>query len=255
MDILITGGNGFIAKSLHTSLSSKYSIVSIGRYDFDLTDREATNNFFKHRLFDVVIHCAVSGVSRLKVDINSTLDNNLSMYYNLLANKSNFNKLIHFGSGAEIYCKDTTYGLSKHVIQQSLLEQENFYNIRIFAVFDENELDTRFIKSNIIRYINKEPIIIHQNKFMDFFYMKDLVSLVDYYIQNENPPKEIDCSYSESYTLFNIANMINNLNTHKVDIIFQQEGMNEKYCGEHNTILNYIGLEEGIKQVYDKLKK
>jgi GDP-L-fucose synthase len=182
------------------------------------------------------------------------MDNNLQLYYNLLNCRDRFGKLIHFGSGAEITQPESPYGLSKRVIAKSILEQENFYNIRIFAVFDENELDTRFIKGNIKRYINKEQIIIHQDKFMDFFYMKDLVSLVDYYIQTENPPKEIDCSYPESYSLFNIANMINNLDTHKVHITFNQDKIGENYCGNSNTLLNYIGLEEGIKQVYNKLK-
>ena len=134
-------------------------------------------------------------------------------------------------------------------ISKSISEQENFYNIRIFAVFDENELDTRFIKGNIKRYINKEPIVIHQDKFMDFFYMKDLISLVDYYIQSENPPKEIDCSYQQSHSLFNIANMINGLDTHKTQIIFNNGGMGEKYCGNSNTLLNYIGLEVGITNI------
>ena len=48
--------------------------------------------------------------------------------------------------------------------------------------------------------------------------------------------------------------MINNLDTHKVHIIFNQNEMGKKYCGDSNILLNYIGLEEGIKQVYNKLK-
>jgi translation elongation factor EF-G len=84
-----------------------------------------------------------------------------------------------------------------------------------------------------------------------------LISLADLRIidYSTNPPKEIDCSYSESHSLFNIANMINNLDTHKVHITFNQNEMGEKYCGNSNILLNYIGLEEGIKQVYNKLKK
>jgi hypothetical protein len=30
--------------------------------------------------------------------------------------------------------------------------------------------------------------------------------------------------------------------------------MGEKYCGNPNTLLNYIGLEVGINEVYNKLK-
>ncbi len=252
--ILITGGNGYIAKSLYNSLKNSYEITTINRNNFDLNHFKVLDSYLKHKYFDVVIHCAVSGGSRLKEDITNDMDNNLQMYYNLLNCRNRFGKLIHFGSGAEITQPESPYGLSKRVIAKSILEQQNFYNIRIFAVFDENELDTRFIKGNIQRYINKEQIIIHQDKFMDFFYMEDLVSLVDYYIQNENPPKEIDCSYSESHSLFNIANMLNNLDTHKVHITFNQNEMGEKYCGNSNILLNYIGLEEGIKQVYNKSK-
>ena len=254
MKILITGGNGYIAKSLYSSLKNSYEITTLTRNNFDLNHFKVLDSYLKHKYFDVVIHCAVSGGSRLKQETWKDMDNNLQMYYNLLNCRDRFGKLIHFGSGAEITQPESPYGLSKRVIAKSILEQENFYNIRIFAVFDENELDTRFIKGNIIRYTNKQQIIIHQDKFMDFFYMKDLVSLVDYYIQNENPPKEIDCSYSESHSLFNIANMINNLDTYKVHIIFNQNEMGENYCGNSNTLLNYIGLEEGIKQVYNKLK-
>jgi GDP-L-fucose synthase len=254
MKILITGGNGYIAKSLCNSLKNTYEIITLTRNNFDLNHFKVLDSYLKHKYFDVVIHCAVSGGSRLKEDTIGDMDNNLQMYYNLLNCKDRFGKLIHFGSGAEITQPETPYGLSKRVISKSISEQENFYNIRIFAVFDENELDTRFIKVNIKRYINKEPIIIHQNKFMDFFYMKDLISLVDYYIQSENPPKEIDCSYQQSYSLFDIANMINELDTHKTQIIFNNGGMGEKYCGNSNTLLNYIGLEVGITNIYNKLK-
>jgi len=254
MKILITGGNGYIAKSLYNSLKNSYEITTLTRNNFDLNHFKVLDSYLKHKYFDVVIHCAVSGGSRLKEDTIGDMDNNLQMYYNLLNCKDRFGKLIHFGSGAEIIQSETPYGLSKRVISKSISEQENFYNIRIFAVFDENELDTRFIKGNIKRYINKEPIVIHQDKFMDFFYMKDLISLVDYYIQNENPPKEIDCSYQQSYSLFDIANMINGLDTHKTQIIFNNGGMGEKYCGNSNTLLNYIGLEVGITNIYNKLK-
>lgn len=253
--ILITGGNGYVAKSLYNSLKDSYEITTLTKNNFDLKHFKVLDSYLKHKYFDIVIHCAVSGGSRLREDITNDMDNNLQMYYNLLNCRDRFGKLIHFGSGAEITQPESPYGLSKRVIAKSILEQENFYNIRIFAVFDENELDTRFIKGNIQRYINKEQIIIHQDKFMDFFYMKDLVSLVDYYIQTENPPKEIDCSYQKLYSLFDIANMINNLDTHKVHITFNQNEMGKKYCGNSNILLNYIGLEEGIKQVYNKLKK
>jgi hypothetical protein len=121
-------------------------------------------------------------------------------------------------------------------------------------VFDENELNTRFIKGNIKRYINNEPIIIYQDKVMDFFYMKDLISLIDYYINNDNLPKQIDCSYDTLYKLSDVAKIINNLSNYKVDIKIEQERIASPYYGITNVLIDFIGLEQGIKEVYNKLK-
>ena len=252
--ILITGGNGYIAKSLYNTLKNKYNVISITRQDFDLTDQFETSKYFSNKYFDVVIHCAVSGGSRLKQETWRDMDDNLKMYYNLLNCKNKFGKLIHFGSGAETNAPETPYGISKRIIANSISEIDNFYNIKIFALFDENELDTRFIKGNIKRYINKESMIIHQDKYMDFFYMKDLISLIDHYINNDNLPKQIDCSYTGLYKLSEIANMINDLDDHKVDIQIKEEGMTMSYYGIANVLIEYIGLKQGIKEIYNKLK-
>jgi UDP-glucose 4-epimerase len=254
MKILITGGNGYIAKSLSKALSNKYNITSITRQDFDLTDREATDKWFQNKYFNVVIHTAIKGGSRLKQEDGNDFYQNLQMFYNLYYNKSRFGKFIHFGSGAELGQPNTPYGLSKKIINDICNTENNFYNIRIFAVFDENELDTRFIKANIKHYLNKEPITIHQDKLMDFFYMEDLITLVKHYIEENHLPKVAECSYTKKYSLLNIANIINNLSNYKVPIKQLDSTTGQPYIGKTYTNLSYIGLEQGIKEVYNKLK-
>jgi nucleoside-diphosphate-sugar epimerase len=257
MRILITGANGYIGKSLHTALKDKYDITAITRNGFDLTDAVAMSKFFEsRRSFDVVLHCAVAGAANPRDTNWDIADINLTMYYNLLKFKQHYNKLIHFGSGAETYLPNTPYGYSKKVIAKSILNQDNFYNLKIFGVFDENELETRFIKANITRYIKKEPIQIHENKYMDFFYMQDLISVVQYYIGEREPSKEFDCVYEEgSPTLTQLSLMINDLDEHKVKI-FVGNPDGDSYTSKYRSRLPYgfIGLEEGIKQVYNKLK-
>jgi UDP-glucose 4-epimerase len=256
MNILITGGNGYIAKSLSKALSNKYDVVSITRQNFDLTNRKATDEWFSDKHFDVVIHTAVKGGNRLTRDQDGSeiFYQNLQMFYNLYYNKHKFDKLIHFGSGAEKGNPSDSYGLSKKIIYDLTKNITNFYNIRIFAVFDENELNTRFIKNNIKRYINKEEIIIHQDKLMDFFYMEDLVTLVKHYIEENHLPKVAECSYTKKYSLLNIANIINNLSNYKVPIKQLDSTTGQPYIGKTYTNLSYIGLEQGIKEVYNKLK-
>jgi hypothetical protein len=123
-------------------------------------------------------------------------------------------------------------------------------------VFDENELNTRFIKANILRYLKNDPMMI-QDKRMTFFYMKDLIMLVKHYINTDNAKliKECDCAYVAEYSLFEIANMINELGDYKVPIymdIQTQQDYTSKYNAPYG--LNHIGLQQGIRDVYNKLK-
>lgn len=254
MKIAITGGTGYIASALIQALSSEHDITVITRNDVDLSDYESTTRYFTNRRFDVLVHTAITGGSRLKEDTNFELDSNLRMYYNLLSNKESFVKFISIGSGAEIYFPDTPYGLSKRVIHHSMLDKENFYNIRVFAVFDENELDTRFIKANIYRYIKKEPLVIHQNKKMDFFYMKDFIKVINFYINNNNLLKEFDCTYKNSYSLSEIATIINELDSHKVNVNILSDDRGVDYTGNYvNINITYDGLHHGIQSVYQTL--
>lgn len=253
--VLITGGDGYIGSGLYNSLKTKYDVLKIGRTDVDLIKTNEVLKFFENNFFDVVIHAAVIGGSRLKEDNDSVIFSNLMMYQNILMCQKNFNKLIHFGSGAELTSPLSPYGISKNIIKKSILSNKNYFNLRIYAIFDENELETRFIKSNIKRYISGDPMVIHENKKMDFFYMQDLISLVDLYIRFNYLPQEIDCVYNEKYTLFEICNIINNLDDKKVQIDFTgKKGID--YIGKYGEFnKNFIGLEKGIKNTYDLIFK
>ena len=261
MKILITGKNGYIGKSIHSYLHAKYDITTVGRQDFDLTDPFETIKFFSDKTFDVVIHTAVVGGSRLKSEESSIIDQNLKMYYNLLDQQNRYTKFISFGSGAEGHL-NTPYGLSKFIINQSTKDKPNFYNLRIFGVFDENEWETRFIKTSIRNHIADKPIIINQDRFYDFFYMEDLVKLVDYYITTDDVllPKEYNCSYPLNFTLSEIAKLINNLEDHEVPVIVDEKEWGENYSGFNGEndltySLDMWGLSRGLRIVYNKLKE
>jgi|TARA_R100000081_G_scaffold91402_1_gene69266 nucleoside-diphosphate-sugar epimerase len=269
MKILLTGANGYIAKSLYNGLCYDFDITRITRQDFDLTDREACNNFFKDKKFDCVIHTAVSGGSRLKKDDDSVLASNLKMYYNLIANKDCFTRMIHFGSGAEKNNPRDPYGLSKAIIADLMKPNPNYLNLRIWGVFDHNELDTRFIKNNIQRYINREDFELHEDKMMDFFFMEDLVSLVRYHLEDQQkqtkyataryPAKEwhtntIDCVYTENYWLSDILKMINKLSDYGVSIPLKPKKTTNSYLGNHLYIpIPTHQMKDAIQKTYDQL--
>lgn len=91
---------------------------------------------------------------------------------------------------------------------------------------------------------------------MDFFYMKDLIALVKYYINNDSLIlKQIDCTYREHVDFYTIANIINAQSDYSVPINVQADGEADGYYGHYTQLpIEYVGLERGISEVYKKLK-
>lgn len=252
--VLITGGNGYLAKSIGSMLGGLYKITLASRNDLDVSDRDSLSEYFKDKKFDAVIHTAIFGGSRLEEDGEEVYKKNVLMFENIMEHKDKFDRFISFGSGAEIFSPHTPYGKSKKWIADRILQEDRCFNIRIFGVFDHNELPTRFIKSNIMRYIKRQPMIIHSNKIMDFYYMNDLVKIVEMYLDSSALPKITNCSYERKYSLIEIAKMINRLGTYTVPIVIEQNKDLEFYCGNpHSFDIEEIGVYGGIVKTYNSL--
>lgn len=273
MNILITGGNGFVGRNLINKLKSNHTIFSPSSKELDLTDSVKVDEYLRNKYFDYVIHCAVSGGRRNKIDSPYTTYNNLVMFFNLLKNQDRFGKLINFASGAE-YDRRTNinsaknyldgsfpidyYGLSKNIISRIIGQYDDkFYNFRIYGAFGVDETEDRFIKANLLKYKQKEDLIIHQDRFFDFIYIEDLVDIVEYYINNPRILTDtVDLVYQQKYKLSDITDIINKLSSHKSKIIIEDKSLGLSYSGGNIGVVvpfDLIGLEEGIKRVYNEI--
>jgi len=268
--ILITGKSGYIARALQLALKDDYEVTAIGRADFDLGDMHDTDQWFQGRFFDVVLHTAAI-IPDSSVPPRATgqiLTTNFNLFYNIHRCRASFGRLIVFGSGAEFQEPPTEYGKSKAIISRFIDADPQYYNLRLYGVFDENELPTRFIKSNITRYLNKQSLLMREEKKMDFFYMPDLVSLVRFYIEAIVPEKHIDCCYEAHVFLSYIADYIRTLDSFKAAVTAEIERIDKNqtyqnrrqfrgtdYIGTYSVLpFEPIGLHAGIKEVYQKLK-
>lgn len=270
MKVLITGGNGFLAKNISKKLiDSNINVTSITRKnDFDLRNTFETSKFFENKYFDVVLHCAISGGRRLKEDSIDILDDNLRMALNLIKNRNHYSKLINFGSGAELDRSNSIYqetnvhdavpedyyGFSKNVISRLFLNEIDAVNLRIFNVFSAFESEGRMISTSIRNYINNKPITIHQDRYMDFIYFDDFFEILKHVLDKQTDLKEIDCVYNEKYKLTDIASVINKLSDYKTEVILENAKIGNSYCGISKLQnLNFIGLEKSIRKIHSIL--
>jgi len=130
-----------------------------------------------------------------------------------------------------------------------------FYNNLL--IFDENEIETRFIKTCILKSLKNEPITIHEDKIMDFFYLKDLIPVIENILLNESLYKDINLSYPIKYKLSEIAKNISLINKSKSKIIIQKNS-DLNYNGNYNKFISLPiktqGLDKGILATISKLQ-
>jgi UDP-glucose 4-epimerase len=252
--ILITGKSGYIATELKKYLSTKYEVTAIGREDFSLESAVETDKFFNKSFYDVVIHSAIVGGGRMYPDDINCLKSNINIFLNILNNKKKFGKLLNFGSGAQFTLQPKYYGLSKKLINNFIHETKNFYDLRIYGVFDENEPESKFIKRCINSNLAKEKISIFNNKMMDYIFMPDLCSLVEYYIKGKNLKKEIDCCYKDKVTLFNVAKFINSISDFESEIKVESHSYDHYIGSKIDLPIKILGLQEGIKKTFENIK-
>jgi len=274
MNVLVTGANGFIGSNIIKLLSDDFKFFNGNRNTIDLYSIESIEKYLDENEIDSVIHCAIEGGSRLKQDTHEVFYKNILMYENLIKFNHRYKTFINFGSGAEFdrrydisdvneydmfnVVPTDFYGLSKNIISKLSVHYCGIVNLRIFGCFYHNESSTRFIKNNLVNYINHKPIIIHQDRYMDFFYMEDLANIVKYFLKNPvTNYKDINMSYVKKYKLSDIANIINELSTYKVDINIENKLFGLSYTGNgmqlNSLELNLKDIEFGIKECYNKL--
>jgi dTDP-4-dehydrorhamnose reductase len=268
MHILITGGNGNLATILKTSLSLLHNVESPGRAEMNMLDMSSMKQYLQNKTFDVVIHTAIQGGRRTRPDNHEDVYNNMLMLENLLWFKDSFKMILNMDSGAiynraeDMFKRKETdihsipkdyYGFSKYMIYQRGLAHDNFFNLRIFNVFHENEEPDRFIKRCVNIAKNGGVLEIYENKYFDFFYKDDFVSVVKYYIDNvdnkEKLFKTLNLSYEEKHTLADIAKMIIGDNADK-QIIVHNDKREHNYCGDNSQLksmnIELVGLVGGF---------
>jgi nucleoside-diphosphate-sugar epimerase len=193
--VCVLGAAGFVGKNLLRDTNW----TGVTRQELDLTDPEAVKGYFKKHEYDVVIHCAVVGGSRLRPDDGEVFYKNLLMFENVVVAFKG--KLIYFSSGAALRGNPPSdpYGMSKWLIDRRIETLPNAYSLRIWGCYGPGEPSTRF--SAVCK--KEGHVVINKDRYFDFIDIEDVRKIVWEYVRIENTrkDKEYDLVYPEKLLL------------------------------------------------------
>jgi nucleoside-diphosphate-sugar epimerase len=193
MRVCILGAGGFVGKNLVRDTDW----VGVTRQDLDLTNQDAVEDYFKSHTYDVVIHCAVIGGSRLKEDDGDVTHKNLLMFENVV--RVFKGKLLYFSSGAALRGNPPTdpYGLSKWIIDRRIETIPDAHSLRIWGCYGPDELPTRF--SAVCK--RDGHVVIERDRYFDFIDIEDVRKIVYEYVHGYLTDKQYNLVYPEKLLL------------------------------------------------------
>jgi GDP-L-fucose synthase len=277
MRILITGGSGFIGKNLAEQFASTYEVLAPSSAELDLLKEQEVREYLVAHSFDVIVHAATTRSNRRRAAPPDLLDRNCRMFFNLVRNQRRFGKMIHFGSGAE-YDRiqlptrvredyfDTrvprdAYGFSKYICAKYIERSDRMVNLRLFGVFGAYEDYTvRFISNACCRALKGLPIVLRQDIVFDYLYIKDLVKLTMWFIENDARHKAYNVCTGRPVALTELARVIARVSAQisgqNPAVSVMAEGMGPEYSADNSHMLTEMGgyrfwdLQDSIRDLY-----
>jgi UDP-glucose 4-epimerase len=273
MNILLTGGSGFIGRNIKESfLNDKHAIMAPSRKELDLFDDKSAEQFFINNSFDVVIHAAARPGHR-NAPAGGYLTTNSRMLFNLLKYKDSWGRLINMGSGAiydmtnyqpkmkeeyfGTHIPSDEHGFTKYIFGKMFPFLKNVVDLRLFGVFGKYEdYAIRFISNAICKTLFDVPVTLRQNRKFDYLYIDDLMPILDHFISHDLKYSEYNITPDKSSELMQIAMTIRNISSRDIDIKVTQEGMGLEYSGDNARLkkemkgLCFTPIESSVEALY-----
>jgi dTDP-4-dehydrorhamnose reductase len=207
------------------------------------------------------------------------------MFENICCCRPNWDvPIITFGSGAEYdrrgpvrneYASSILfnwpidpYGLSKNIItRRAITYMKNVWVLRLFGCFNHDEGNGRFIKSCIRSILENKPITVHQNRTMDFFFLDDIIPVIDRIFEEQlHPewpdeyrlPRNLNLTYPSKNGLLGIAQRITSMMgkpLHEITLVDPTPG--NEYTGDASVLFNsglhLVGFHEGLRRTISEV--
>lgn len=248
--VLVTGAGptGVTGRAIRDYLENDYSILAPSSKELDLTDDAAVRSYFDAHQIDFVVHCATyrSNISQTTHMVDEELESNLRMYFALASQCDKYEKMVYLGSGAEydksipiINIKENQfgesipkdkYGLGKYIMNQHCLNSQNIYNLRIFGTLNPYERHTKNVVCNLCaKSVMGLPLTLKKDCRFSWIDVEDIASAIDYIFNHQVYHHDYNVALDQSYTLSEIAGIVNDVSQTKQRIQFSEYGFNKEY--------------------------
>lgn len=247
MKIAVIGARGFVGSSICQHLKLQHTVIPVTRDTVNLLDSVQVSNFVHEHSFDVIINCAASMNNVSGID---DARNNFGMFMNFYDNRKKFGKFINMASAAEYDRRFNidqvneseifnrmpvdSYGWSQNMKSRISAQTSNFYNIRIFNCFGNNEIVTRIFP----RFLRQGYIEITDDRYFDYFSVHDMVAVVKHCAEQDWSENDINLVYQDKYKISEVLRKFAIGNNIEPKILIVSESEN-----------NYTGNAEKLKKL------
>lgn len=285
MNVVITGGNGYLGSNIAKKfLANNHSVCIFSRNTSNIKDilsqikffNTKDNNFVEEREIikfepELIIHCGWSGGNNYN-DINSTSQfyNNIEPsirlleIINILPKKPKF---IGIGSFSEYGILNSPatevtlekpinlYGLSKYTLKnysEIICKQYNidWVWVRPCFVYGPGDVKTRLIPKLINKFLNNQEVVLDEcNTTIDYLYIEDFTNML-YELSLTNSVGVYNICSGHQYHLKEVINLLYNLVGSKSGITFDNNinrtSISNYICGDNSKIKTLIKYSHQI---------
>lgn len=251
MIILLTG-SGFLAKEIQ----EKLDVIKVPRSVLENPKKLLT--MVEEAGAEFIIHTSWADVGG---GGSGSYEWNMLVHDNLLQISSLVKSIFIFGSGCEtepVHEDRFWYKKGKVDVAAKVITNNKFINLILYGCFGRHEEPTRLIKNCMNRISNNLPIELKQDRWMDFLYVDDLISIIKYYMNNPiDLPRRLDCVYPHNHELNHLSSICKFLCEKYGGVYLKNpttEGYNDDYVGDPTALsrLNIAlkGIKKGIEEIY-----
>ncbi|MBI5619960.1 NAD(P)-dependent oxidoreductase, partial [Candidatus Gottesmanbacteria bacterium] len=134
--------------------------------------------------------------------------------------------------------------------------------LRIFGLFGPGEdYRLRFISNLIVRALSGQPLVMSQDAYFDYVWIRDFVRIVEHFIQHEGKYRAYNIGTGKRYRLSDIARKIIAISGSRETLQIKKKGFNKEYTCDNARLMRelrgfrFTDFSGSLQELYTWYKK